>query len=108
MKEKQTLTSGGSLCLFSLLAVQVSEQLHGLPSHDDLLEHRFEEGHHGELPVAGALIPSRAAAGCVIQLLLIFHRLRHTVQRVGGVPEVPVVYWDILVPEQTSLLLTVV
>lgn len=105
MCKNGTLTPGGSPGLFGLLAVQIFEQLHGLPSHDDLLEDRFEEGHHGELPVAGALVPSGAAAGRVVQLLLVLHCLRHAVQRVGGVPEVPVVHWDILVPVKMFLLL---
>lgn len=62
----KTLTPTRSLQLFRVLAVQVPEQLHRFPSHYDLLEDRFEEGHHGELPVAGALIPSGAAAGRII------------------------------------------
>lgn len=103
-KRRLTLTPGGSLGLICLLAVQVFEELHGLPSHDDLLEDGFEEGHHGELPVAGGLIPSGAAAGHVAHFLLVLHRLRHAVQRVGGVPEVAVVHWDVLVPTQLSLL----
>lgn len=65
-KHTKTLTPTWSLQLFRVLAVQVPEQLHGFPSHYDLLEDRFEEGHHGELPVAGALIPSGAAAGRIV------------------------------------------
>lgn len=69
----RTLTSRGSLRLLSFLTVQIFEQLHGLPRHDNLFEDGFEEGHHCELPVAGALIPSGAPAGRVIQLFLIVH-----------------------------------
>lgn len=93
------ITSGGSLSLLGFFTVQVLEQLHGFPRHDDLLEDGFEEGHHGVLPAAGALVSSGAAAGRVTQPLLAVHRLGHTVQGVGGVPEVPVVHWDILVPD---------
>lgn len=78
-EEPSTLTTGWSVWLFILLTIQIFEQLHGLPSHDDLLEDRFEEGHHGELPVAGALIPSGAAASCIAQFLLVLHGLRHAV-----------------------------
>lgn len=97
------LTPRGSLGRLRLLAVQVLEELHGLPGHDDLLEDGLEEGHHGELPVAGALVASGAAAGHVAHFLLVLHRLGDAVQRVGGVPEVTVVHRDVLVPASVSL-----
>lgn len=96
---KSRITSGGSVGLLGFFTLQVLEQLHGFSSHDDLLEDGFEEGHHGVLSAAGALISTRAAAGRVAQPLLTFHCLRHAVQGVGGVPEVPVVHWYVLVPD---------
>lgn len=95
-----TLTSGGAIWLFGLLAVQVFQQLHGFASHDDLLEYRLEEGHHGVLSAAGRLLPTRASTGSVAEPLLVLHRLRDAIQRVSGIPEVPVVYWYILVPSK--------
>ncbi len=95
-----TLTSGGAILVLGLLAVQVLQQLHGFASHDDLLEHRLEEGHHGVLSAAGRLLSARASTGSVAEPLLALHRLRHTIQRVSGVPEVPVVYWYIFVPSK--------
>lgn len=97
-RQNEALTSGGSLRLLCLLAVQILEQLHGLPGHDNLLEDRFKEGHHGELSAPRGLIPPGAPAGRVIQLLLTVHRLRYAVQRVGGVPEVPVIHGHVFVP----------
>lgn len=94
----QTLTSRRAVSLLSLLAVQVLQELHGLSCHDDLLEDRFEEGHHGVLSAAGALLSSRTSTGSITQSLLAVHCLRHAVQGVGGVPEVPVVHRYVLVP----------
>lgn len=96
-------TSGRPLVLLGILAVQVLEQLHGLAGHDDLLEHRLQEGHHGGLAAVAntGLVSSGAPAGRVTQpfLATAIHRLRHAVQGVGGVPEVPVVHWHVFVPD---------
>lgn len=94
-----SVTSGGTVSLLGFFTVQVLEQLHGFSSHDDLLEDGFEEGHHGVLFAAGALISARAAAGGVAQPLLAVHGLGHAVQGVRGVPEVPMVHRYILVPD---------
>ena len=94
------LTSRGAVGRHALLAVQVLEQLHALARHDDLLEDGLEEGDHGGLPAPGpgGLLPGGAPAARVIHPVLPLHGLRDAVQRVGGVPEVPVVHRHVLVP----------
>ena len=95
------LTSRGAVARRALLAVQVLEQLHALARHDDLLEDGLEEGDHGGLPApgpGGGLLPGGAAAARVRHPVLPLHGLRDAVERVGGVPEVPVVHRHVFVP----------
>ena len=90
-------TSGRGLARGAVPVLQVLQQLHGLAGHDDVLQDGPEEGHHGVLPAAGPLLTARARAGIVTHFLFVFCLFRHTVERVGCVPEVSVIYWNVFV-----------
>lgn len=90
-------TSGCGLACGALCTLQVLQQLHGLASHYDLLQDRFQEGHHGVLLAGEPLITARTGTSIITHLFFIFCLFGYTVQCVGCIPEVSVIYWNIFV-----------
>lgn len=65
-------TSGRGRARGALGHPQVPQQLHGLASHDDLLQDGLEEGHHGVLPAGGPLVTAGTCASIIAQFIFIF------------------------------------